>query len=87
MILNVQNKEGDSALYSNSRQVTGYGIETVQTIEICVFFYRKKDIIRKNSRKSISQNEITEHDQFTSENSPFFITYLTLMNQLFISTL
>ena len=44
-------------LYSKSKQVTGYCIETVQTIEICGFFYRKKDIIGKKSRKSMWQNE------------------------------
>ena len=47
-------------LYSKSKQVTGYCIETVQTIEIGGFFYRKKDTIGKNSRKAISQNEITD---------------------------
>ena len=50
-------------LYSKSKQVTGYCIDTVQTIKICGFFYPKKDIIGKNSRKSISQNEITANHQ------------------------
>ena len=36
----------------------GYCTEIAPIIQICGIFYREKDTIGKNSRKSISQNEI-----------------------------